>query len=173
MARQIQNLNAKMIIVSQIAARLASEGKAIRLNDVYADYNNGCFLWSTENQFCSFVSDQLETAGCYVKSSRKGGTWVSTEEFVELENSSISRAERQSNFLNLYEAIIAHILQVNDVVNVNELVDGMLSTDNFTGSKNYFMISFRDMASTDSRINMQSIRKAGTFCAPAGMAIID
>jgi len=170
MARQIENLGAKLAIVSLIANRIG-QGEVIKLNSVYEAYNTGVWLWASESQFIQFVAEQLREAGCFVKAARKGGTVVSAEEIIEAESTSISHERREEMFCELYEAVIAACLAENGTINVTKLVDDQLLSSSFTGGKQRFMTKFSEEAAKDERIKVQPIRKAGTFICPADQEI--
>lgn len=170
MARQIENLGAKLAIVAMIANRIGN-GEVVKLNDVYEMYNNGCWLWASESQFVQFVGEKLKEAGCFVKSVRKGGTVVAAEEFIEVEPVRISHERREEMFCELYEAVIAACLSENGTINVTKLVDDQLLSSSFTGGKQRFMTKFSEEAQKDDRIKVQAIRKAGTFICPADQEI--
>jgi hypothetical protein len=170
MARQIENLGAKLAIVAMIANRVGN-GEIIKLNSIYETYNTGCWLWASESQFVQFVTDQLKGAGCYVKSVRKGGTIVSAEEIIEIEITRISHERREEMFCELYEAVIIACMSENGTINVTKLVDDQLLSSSFTGGKQRFMTKFGEEAQKDERIKVQAIRKAGTFICPAGQEI--
>jgi len=170
MARQIENLGAKLAVVAMIANRIGN-GEVIKLNSVYDSYNTGLWLWATESQFVQFVSEQLKEAGCFVKAARKGGTVVSAEEILEAESTRISHERREEMFCKLYEAVIAACMAENGTVNVTKLVDDQLLSSSFTGGKQRFMVKFSEEAAKDERITMQAIRKAGTFICPADQEI--
>jgi hypothetical protein len=148
--------------------------ETVKIADLYELMGNVTF--KTVNYFVRTMTVMSENDSRIVfRSVKKKGTFAAAAavEMIVPENAVVvkkSHKTAKATKANVYNNMINFILNSKETVKIADLYE-LMGNATFN-SVQYFSRSFIDMAKNDSRIQLHTAKKKGTFAAAAGLELI-